>query len=671
MFSSIRYLIGNLTVRERDDIITVEGINVNDLFIDFRKRWKTSKLENWMFIRYNRTSLSFYRFFAPDFLYMVESIVREKRIASSRRSMDTLRKLLYQNTWLSNIEKEHAPLLDYRRLVDFKFQPLPHQKEFFETYDKLVPKYRLNGYMLAAAAGTGKTYTGLAVMNCRHKDAVVVVSPKNALDRVWIPTVGEIKTNPKWWASNSGKLPEPGCQYYIVHYEWLGEALERLSFLKGSNVGIILDESHNLNEITSQRTNNFVELCRMLESTDIIWASGTPIKALGGEAIPFLRSVDPFFHEKVEERFKKIYGNTPSRAIDILRNRLGLMMFKIDKLSVVDNQTSNEDISIKIPNGKDYTLERISKEMSDFIVERMAWYRNERPRFEAFYERCMNIHESKLRTPKDKSAYSQYRSNIKTLQKGYDPRSMKDIAMYCNAYELNIIIPSLPAELRAEFKSTRSVIKYVDLKVRGECLGRVLGTLRTQCHVDMVEHAGLPEIIENGRKKTVIFTSYVEVVQETQRYLTGLGYKPLLVYGDTNKDLKSIIAQFERDPNANPLIATFKSLSTAVPLVMADTCIIMNNPFRQHEYEQATARVDRLDQDGPVYIRNILLDTGEEANISTRSKDILEWSKSQVDAIMGTSYDDVVALEAYDETQHIVEIASDKTRLIAPASAAW
>src|SRR5690606_21132995 len=122
------------------------------------------------------------------------------------------------------------------------------------------------------------------------------------------------------------------------------------------------------------------------------------------------------------------------------------------------------------------------------------------------------------------------------------------------------------------------------------------------------------------------------------KQLKKLGKNPLMVYGATNKNLATNIASFEKDPNVNPLVATFPSLSTAVPLVMADQEIFLNSPFREVELVQAKARIDRLGQDTPVKYVFVYLDTGKEPNISTRSKDILEWSRQQVRAIMGVDY---------------------------------
>jgi superfamily II DNA/RNA helicase len=168
----------------------------------------------------------------------------------------------------------------------------------------------------------------------------------------------------------------------------------------------------------------------------------------------------------------------------------------------------------------------------------------------------------------------------------------------------------------------------------------------------MVEYIGLADLIETAKKKTLIFTSYVQVVDKSFEYLTNLGFKPLRVYGDTNSELPNIVKRFDSEIDINPVIATFKSLSTAVPLTMANRIIMLNMPFRQHEYDQAVARCDRLGQDSEVDVFNIILDTGDKKNISSRNVDIMSWSKNQVDQILGidsTAVDDDISLESSSE----------------------
>ena len=118
--------------------------------------------------------------------------------------------------------------------------------------------------------------------------------------------------------------------------------------------------------------------------------------------------------------------------------------------------------------------------------------------------------------------------------------------------------------------------------------------------------------------------------------LTEDSYQPLKVYGDTNSELPAIVKTYREVVDANPLVATYQSLSSAVPLTNANTVVFLNSPFRYHEQEQAISRCARLGQDTQVYGIRFFLDTDGIPNISTRSEDIFEWSKMQVNQILGT-----------------------------------
>ena len=77
--------------------------------------------------------------------------------------------------------------------------------------------------------------------------------------------------------------------------------------------------------------------------------------------------------------------------------------------------------------------------------------------------------------------------------------------------------------------------------------------------------------------------------------------------------------------------------------------IALNLPFREHDYQQAVGRIDRINQDTPTEVFNIVLNTGKLENITGRTVDILRWSKEQVDQIMGdkSGYTVELAMESY------------------------
>jgi hypothetical protein len=423
---------------------------------------------------------------------------------------------------------------------------------------------------------------------------------------------------------------------------------------------VILDESHNLTGDESLRTQMFIALCKNLKATDVIWSSGTPFKAMGQEVIPILHTIDPMFTADDEARYRKIYGRSAQRALDILRNRIGVISYRVEKGEVSTSRPKSINIDVEIPNGKRYTLDSIRAEMKNFVEERTKYYKKNMDDYEDIFDDCLKIHEKTLQTREQRNAFDEYRRNVKTIRKGYDPMTMGEIVKFCNIYEKKNILPTLPRDMAEKFKKAKGIVKYMALVVMGECLGAVLGKKRAECHAEMIPHIGIEKIIDEAQSKTVIFTSYVEVVKTAEAYLRGKGYNPIVVYSGPGMDLAKNVGTFGTDENVNPLITTYQSLSTGVPLIMANTSILINQPWRSFEKEQAEARTDRLGQLFSVEYYNTYLDTGKEPNISTRAKEIIEWSKQQVELLTGqeVAIDLTVGLESIGDA--VAELPDDE-----------
>ena len=663
MYGNVARLVGFVSVKETDTHIIVNGIPGLRFSRDVYNYWKTSKLNNNMFTSISKSQIKFPKFFAIEVLYMFERLMESRRTSVSRRILLKTIEELTSHTWLSKIGSgDIRPKLDYNKLKDMNITLFAHQDNFLRTYDRVTQEYSLKGMLMDVAAGGGKTLTGYALGHICGADTQIYVVPKNSAVDVWEKTISKqlpvygndylFKSGvPDYWSSMHGTEPTVGKKIYIVHYDYLEKFLK---FVKNNKrafgqVFIDIDESHHFNE-ESQRTGSLIELCQTLDAKDVIHASGTPFKAMGSEAITLLATITDDFTPEVKVAFRKIFGKEAKRANEILANRIGIVSFKVFKQDIETPGVDYHEVKVKIPNGVEYTLDSIRAKMTVFIDGRMAMYRKGMPEYQKLYDTCMELHAKSLAraSPQQIRDFDTYKSYIKQIRRGYDAATMKDLVMYCNMYELKKIVPSLPEAYRKPFLNVRAIIKYVELKVLGEALSQVLGKLRIQCHLDMLPYMPLDEIIDNATKKTVIFTSYVEVVKELDTMMAAAGYKPMLVFGETNKDLPAIIKKFHEDPDCNPLIATFKSLSTAVPLTAANSLVFTNSPFRDYERTQTVARVDRIGQTERCNVHDIFLDTGESPNISTRSKDILSWSKSQVETILGVkSPDDIEAsLEA-------------------------
>lgn len=642
MFDSFRSIFGGVTVKETATEIIVSGVRAYDIVRDMNKYWKTTKITANMFNDVSRGSFRFYKFFAPEIMYMLDGIMQYRSRYTSVKAIAAIKQAMFENTWLSSTkftdENSVPGRLDFRRLSNMTFTPKEYQSEYFKDYSYRLDRYNLNGDLMAVGAGLGKTFLGSAIAEMLSADLIIVFSPKNVLSTVWLESIPEMfKTKQSIWSTIHNK-PYNGERWIVTSYEQIGKVIEILrnpKVIQGKIVATILDESHNMNDPNSQRSQQYQLAVKLSGSRNNIMGSGTPVKALGAEIITLLRVVDPMFTPQVEERFRKIYGKEASKGLDIIQHRLGLVSFKVEKKELAVQPPIMRPYPIKIPNGERFTLPEIKKDMEKFINERWVYYKQRRPQDDKFWNECITIHKAALKSSTAQKEFSEYLRLVELVKKTPDPRYIGEEIKETNRYEKMVFEPTLPRAMIHGFRDVKSVIKYTALKIQGECLGRVLGGKRIEAHVAMVPYVDWIGIVESTEKKTIMFTSFVEALTESEKHCIKLGLKPLAVYGKTTNELASMVKRFETDSNLNPLVATYASLSTGVRLVMADTMILLNSPFRAYILEQAISRIYRMGQDSQTYVYQGTLDTGDVPNISTRSADILAWSQEQVSQIMG------------------------------------
>lgn len=904
----LRGLFRGLTVEERGDEIIVSGVDGNSIIRDINKHWKTTRITKNFFTSISRRRLSFYKFFAPEFTYLLDGISQYRNRFTSVKMINELKSKMYTDTWLRDVEREGLKgRLDFNRLKNMTFTPEDYQMAYFKDYDLRLNRYNLKGDLMDAATGTGKAqpldsmikvpggwkrmgevqvgdsviawdgstttvdgvypqglkdtftitfadgrkvkactehlwqvnYNGLtevldtlkikellsegitvtvpycqseqtndnlvpidpfqygrdlnrlsesipeAYLNgstrqrrmllqgfslsqgyvttspelnliCRtvelardityiarslgyfavqndkevdiivpkHKEGleivsidsletlecqcisiehpdhlyitddfivthntfmgtalaemlagelIVIIVPKETLELVWIPSIDEMyRTKQTVW--DSRVVREYNRQRFVIcHYEALGKLLEQFKanpkYYQGKEIVTIVDECHNLNDIKSQRTQTYLELVRLLNSDNNILSSGTPVKAMGVELITMLRVVDPLFTPNVERAFRAMYGHTASKGLDIIKFRMGLVSYRIEKTVLELEKPLLHEHPIKIPNGKDYTLPAIKEVMREYIKERLEYYKRRKSEDESFWREVLNIHSNALQGSRERDLFKEYMRCLKlVIACTGNYGTVKDEIRFTNLYEKRNIEPTLPRTHIKRFRDVKSVIKYVDLKIQGECLGNVLGRKRIECHVDMAPYVDWVGIIESTTKKTIVFTSFVEALTASGAHLAKIGLKPLTVYGANKNEMVSTVSRFEKDLKANPLLATYASLSTGVRLVMADTIILLNSPFRQYILDQAVARAYRKGQDSRVIVYKVTLDTGDIPNISTRSDDILQWSAEQVAAMLGIQNTleqaAVIATEDFKYDMELKDIPDEETLMM-------
>ena len=635
-------LITHLSIKNH--IVKIYGVNGSGLAKEINKVLGTTRFSNQVLIA-GTISISFHEFFLPEMFFLVNLLLSQSK-GSSYYSMRAykLRKILQvlkEETWLKDIDSTHDHRLDLSKLDELAYPPLDYQQRFLEHYSTRVKALNLNGMLLDAAAGTGKTYTGLALAHCLHSDKVIIIAPLNSIHRVWEATIQSLfKTPQTHWTSKSNTLYRDQ-RFIVAHYESLKYVIEIVKQLayKKQRITIILDESHNFNDPKSARTELFLELVKLSQSEDILFSSGTPIKALGTEAVPLLTAIDPLFTEEVSSAFRRVFGANVEMCGHMLRSRLGMISFKVEKKEADLEKPTIQDMVVKIPNEERFTLKTVKQTMDAFVKEREQYYDSRKNDDRKTFDRCIELYKATLNDRQSRAELENYLDDTKEIFKAWRQRRLKevrDVIERSNKYERTKIIPALPSDLKPVFREVKTLIKYPGLKIQGECLGRILGGLRIECYTEMAKYVDYAPYIDNSIKKVVIFTSYTKVCEVVEEQTRKAGYAPIGVYGEFTKNLNKSVQLFEQDEAVNPLVTTYQSLSTAVPLTMANTMIMINQPFRSYIQEQAIARIWRKGADSALFVYQCLLDTGKEPNLSTRGIDIVEWSQKQVELLTGT-----------------------------------
>lgn len=497
---------------------------------------------------------------------------------------------------------------------------------------------------------THNTFMDLAFAECITPPVAaqvkIIISPKNAILSVWKKHLDTIyKRKVSYWVSDTpGQQAPVDREFYIFHYEALDRALILAKTLVSRNVRyvVIVDESHNFNEVTSKRSQLVIQLCNLRKDIYSLWASGTPFKALGTEMFTILRCIDNFFTPDVMIMFRRTFGGNSltKESYDIVSNRISRFLYKIPKEAVVTGVAKPiyEKIYVKIPNSKRFLSSTIKEEMSEFIQERLQFYNQHMKKYNDRFNEILNYHYTTLKTNSQRNAFKQYCDDVKKLKSSGYNRETNRMLSITKKYEDTILIPSLPNNLKKEFREIKTVVKSVASKVIGEALGRIYVNRRIQAGMELAKHFDMSGIINDSVAKTLVYSSYVDVILTVKEKLTQQGYHVPIIYAKTNQNLTKIIDDFAKKDLLNPLVTTFKSLSTAVPMTMANTIIMLDVPVRQYLFDQTISRIYRLNQKKQIYVYQIYIDTKDEPNITTRIDDILEWSRDQISILVGEEF---------------------------------
>ena len=602
--------------------------------------------------------LVFHYVFLYEVIALFKAIVKVYRTKNKNMEIDPRLAARFETASIGNIQEALKDLesieasieeeridwsLDFRSVASkFKYKPRPFQQELFNHYGEYKRDTGYRGLLVDAGVGSGKTFMGLAIAEMLQSDVILVITPLPALQKVWVTS---IKDSPKneglylkpeknliWTTTDNGMYNKE--KFLIVHYEALSRYEEYFKSIKGKAITVIVDESHNFADTKSSRTAELLNLINLLETQHLILLSGTPIKSYSTEIINLFRLVDANVKDNVYERLYSLYKSPIGLYKNTLQDRYKGLSFRIEKKEIGLDPLEKIYVPVTLKNGNDYTLSTILKKMRVFMETRLAELNKLRDKYLETYDACLKM---ALENGYPKGEYQDYKDNVNTVIHAYETKRLMFISKLLAEVnkEEKKIEKYLLASMIPGWRECKTIVKYPLLKVIGECLGGVLLRARINCHLDIARALDYDDILSTTVKDTIVFSQYVEVCQVAYERCKQLGFQPVDVYGETTKILNKQVDLFKSKKQANPLIATYKSLSTAVPLINADRIITLDLPYRMYIFDQAVGRAWRQGQDSIVKVYMPVLDTGDEPNINQRNFDIIKFFNDEVERLTG------------------------------------
>lgn len=553
-----------------------------------------------------------------------------------------VRELLEKESTIKNLLQK-IPEHSYNRnlLEPLRFQPLEHQERYFKEYSVKKKLFNLNGVYLEGGVGVGKTFISLAQSLLLKSKVTIIVTPLNAKYKVWNNSLTvELFKRPQRVFNIPEDTIYKGEEYIVVHYQALDKLKEFITKHKLKDVMLIVDEAHNFNSKISKQKELLIDIIKSLKPDNIQLLSGTPIKADIKELDFTIQVLEGNLSSAIYKRINSFYRRPPGYAIESGRLRYAKYSIKIKKsdMKLVSYYEVEEPIKIEEP--KPFYIETIREDMIRYSKQRLTEI--EKSRKDTDREFLLLVKEyiqlAQKRGLVTNSETSKYYRDIEIVREFYSGKrkveNIPDIVRATNLFE-KTLLSLMSGTTKSRFRELKSLYKYPILKVLGEALGRIVGRRRIEASKELATYVDYESILKTTDKKVILFSNYIESCRIAQDVLKSLKLKSVGVYGEFTKDLNTQVSHFTNDNSIRFLVATYKSLSTAVPLIMADRIIALDLPFRNYIWEQGRGRVWRLGQTSPVYAYKVFIDTGNIPNITTRTIDIMEFTREMAEYIIG------------------------------------
>lgn len=574
--------------------------------------------------------IRFHEFFLPEMFFVFKRLYEKFH----KNDYKVVLELLIEKTFLKKLYLPDV-VVDKSRLADLGFTMKDYQAEHIDNYANSKFHLDMRGAILAFDQGMGKTSTALANAYVINPKQVFIVCPLSLVS-TWQEAIGKVIPG-KPTIGVVGDSPEGLYQYVICGYERVVKALSYLN----DGVLMIIDESHNIRYLDTNRAQALTLIRDQLNITDIMTLSGTPVKALAAELIPMLMLLDPRFNFEARKIFKRIYSRLRPFAYHILKYRLSVIMdrkMKSDYLSLPPKHFQN--ISFAVQNGERFTLEHIRNDIRISAKAKYQQYIKDQPTYRNDFLNgaLICLHNKAINR-------SQFEVLIQTMNM-FGGGSMFDRQQTTLTASFDVVYKICQEWLRKNnreeaerMRIARNVVFSATKKAMGEAMGQIYNPRRVEALITLIdEHRReIYELITRADKKVILFCTSVKTLNQVDRIFNEMNLGHALTTGET-ANIDAELDKFRNFDDVLVLLASFK-MSTGVTLVNANTVLFLDQPYRDADYQQAQDRVYRIGQDTDVYIINLFIDTGNVPNITTHSKEILEWSANVVSAVMPTKED--------------------------------
>lgn len=651
----IKFGLSNKVYLNKDNkTFTITNINFNKFLLRLKEMYNYNRITNLFDAKYSLISLFLYKkniitkdklritnlevhlFFALE-LYKIFLDMSE---FYNLKYYKTVADQIYYKTWVSKYDTVEDTYTDLTNLKNFNYTLKDYQLEFVREYTNMKNKYELEGQILSFEQGLGKTFTSIALAECLNKKQVVIVCP-NSLRDVWayeIKNYYKIYDNESLWKKdiyvhNNGELNKSKNPRFIIVNQ---ESIEKIYNIidKSKDSMIIVDECHNFRNYNSNRTNKLLKLKEILNCKDNLMMSGTPIKATPEEIVPVLMMIDPYFTDELAKVYIKTFSNASTEISRVVKERFNRVLYRRTKNQVLELPDKNiETLRMFVKNADRYLVKNIRKDIkAEFEIEyakKLKSLSKVKKEFEVMVVKYSS------------ASYMDTMSYLKYINSSVDPdKQTLDVGEfkqeYFNSFLKEFVYPNITDKSELDrLKYLTSQYVYAMQSATGLAIGKILPPAKTNCYIDIF-HYNLQvfiDMINNNTKKTIIFTPFLQVANDTYETLLNNGIGCVKIVGET-KDRMKYINMFKENDNIDVLVATTQTLSTGVTLTEANQMFFLGTPYRNADFEQACDRIHRIGQMTQVNIYTVLLDTGEEKNITERIDEIMQWSAEISDSML-------------------------------------